>query len=119
MMQSLSVTLLALIISGCMGVGSHGSIEAYQYAVPKSKLQNVVYSVIIASPNIKQDTLRDYYNNDSVYLTIQISEPGISNNYTIRFYDWKQGVDSTEYSSISIAYAFNKNIKEVAWGMGV
>lgn len=109
MKQRIFIILSWILISSCIGAGTHGSIEAYQYPVKKSELQKVAHYIIVANSSIKQDTLNDYYNNDSVYITMQISESGISNSYTIRFYDWKQGADSAENSSISIAYAFNKN----------
>lgn len=93
--------------SSCLSAGTHGSIKAYQYNVPKYELEKVVHQVIIESSTIYQDSIKDYYNDDTNYVTIRIIEKSLPYKYVFHFYGGKEYWDTSKTSAISIAYAYN------------
>ena len=109
---------LMILLVGCMGAGTHGSIKSYQYHVPKSTLERAVKSVIAGSNIIRQDTAKDYYNDDTTYLTVHISYGTISNEYTFRYGGGKEYWDTSKQSSVFIAYAYNKKREGGSVGNG-
>ncbi len=107
-----------LLISGCMKGGTHGSIKCYQFSVPKSELEKAVKLVISITPTIKQDSIKEYYNDDTTYITIKVYEKEEVNEYIFRYGGGKQYWDSAKTSSIFIAYAHNKEGKGGSEGNG-
>jgi len=91
-----------------MGGGSHGSIECYQYQIPKCELEKAVRNVILTNPSIKLDSIVEYYNDDTTYVTIKVCEREENNEYIFRYGGDKQYWNSSRTSSIFIAYAHNK-----------
>lgn len=96
-----------ICISGCIGGGTHGYIKAYRYAVPKYELEKAVRQVIVNNPNVYQDTVKDYYNDDTGYVTVFIKEKG-TYEYTFRYYGGKEYWDTSRGSEIFIAYAWDE-----------
>jgi len=114
----------------CLTAGTHGSIKAYDFPVPKKILQKAVEKVIAESNDIRKDTTRNYiinitngksdtiinshYNDDQNYITIQIgnekSGSGIK-EYTFQYVGSKEEWDTSKNSSLSIAYAYDENGK--------
>lgn len=107
-----SIFLFAIVLMfylySCIGAGTHGSIKCYKYDVPKNVLETALRSVIAESNTIKQDTAKDFYNNDTTYVTLTISYENIANTYTLRYGGGAEYWDSSKVSSISISYAHNK-----------
>lgn len=99
---------LPIILNSCLSAGTHGSIGYYQYNVSKQILESAVRSVIKENSIVKQDTIKGYYNNDTTYITIYIIHANISNEYTFRYGGNNEYWDTSKVSSISIAYAYNK-----------
>jgi hypothetical protein len=98
---------LLIILDSCIGGGTHGSIEVYEYNVPKSTLEKAVREVITANSAIRQDSVKDYYNDDTTYLTISILQNGEPYRYTFRYGGGKEYWDTSKKSSIFIAYAYD------------
>jgi hypothetical protein len=110
-----------IILTGmfsCLGGGTHGSTKYYQYNVSKQILETAVQSVIKESNVLKQDSIKGDCNNDSTYVTMYITYGSVSNEYTFRYGGNKEYWDTSETSSISIAYAYNKNHKGGSEGNG-
>ncbi len=80
--------LIAIVqFSSCISAGTHGSIKAYQYNVSKKELEKAVQYVMDGNPLIINDTVKDYYNDDTNYLTLDIvSKDSAIYRYTIRYY---------------------------------
>jgi len=96
-------------MTSCMEAGTHSSIKYYQYNVSKQDLEKALQHVIISSNTIHQDRMKDYYNDDTTYVTINIAYGKIFNNYIFRYGGNKDYWDTSKKSSISIAYAHNKD----------
>ena len=91
-----------------MIAGTHGSIKGYKYFTSKYDLEKAVHQVISESQVVKQDTAKNYYNDDTNYITVFINEKGLLYNYTFRFYGDKEYWDSSKSSEIFIAYAYDE-----------
>lgn len=96
------------LLVGCIGAGTHGSIKHYEYNVSKYSLEKAVNYVIGQSNTIHQDSIKDYYNDDSTYVTIQIVYGDVDNKYTFRYGGDAEYWDTSKFASLSIAYAHNK-----------
>jgi hypothetical protein len=110
-MRGIANNLLFFFVSlilGCMGGGTHGSIECYQFNVPKRDLEKAVRQVISSSEVIKQDSIKEYYNDDTTYVTIKVYEENEINDYIFRFGGDSKYWNTSKMSSIFIAYAHNK-----------
>jgi hypothetical protein len=118
MKNPLFILLCVSLLIGCMGGGTHGSIECYQYQVPKSELEKAVKMVISTTSTIKQDSIKEYYNDDTTYVTIKVYEKEEINEYIFRYGGGKQYWDSSKTSSVFIAYAHNKEGKGGSSGNG-
>ena len=90
-----------------MGGGTHGSIKNYQYNVPKYTLENAVNKIIANNPNIRRDSVKNEFNDDTGYITMGIVYKGLPYTYTCRFYGGKQYWDTSKKSAVFIAYAYN------------
>lgn len=101
--------LLPFMMAGCLTGGTHESIKYYEYNVPKPILEKVVKQIIAGSGTIKQDTAYDYYNNDTTYVSVSIKYDDVDNNYIFQYGGDKEYWDTSKTSSISIAYAYNKD----------
>ncbi len=99
--------LIALFFSGCLGGGTHGSIKCYIYDTPKYALEKAVHNIISQNPNIHQDSIKEYYNDDTTYITMSILYEEQSYRYIYRFGGGKQDWDTAKVSSVFIAYAYN------------
>lgn len=103
-------SILIFLIFGCIGGGTHGAIKLYQFNTTKYELEGIVNNVFAENIDvIKRDSTKDYYNNDSTYITFHIKKNGIENEYTIRYYGNKQHWDTATVSAIGIAYAYTKD----------
>lgn len=105
------IKLILLAISmlyGCMKAGTHGSIKCYQFPIPKVQLEKAVRSVIRKVPNVVQDSVKEYYNNDSTYVKIKVFENEEVNEYIFHYYGDRKYWISSKTSAISISYAHNK-----------
>lgn len=137
-MKTSSVYLLLLIILAAFGLiysamssfgaGTHGSIVAYQFPVPKTTLQRSVEKVLASSPNIYNDTVPDhiidmtegrndtnfsnYYNDGEKYLTVDIKTEEDNVRYIFRYSGSEEDWDTSKTSAIAIAYAYDKNSHE-------
>lgn len=115
--------LLFFGLQGCfIGTGTHGSLQGYQYEIPKSKLEIVVNNVIENNPKIHRvtpeenffiegnDTIYDNgYNDGLEYLTINIqSDKGVC-TFIFRYYGSDYEWSSSKSSKFFICYAFDKN----------
>ena len=118
MKNLLFILLCVSLLIGCMGGGTHGSIECYQYQVSKSELEKAVKMVISTTSTIKQDSIKEYYNDDTTYVTIKVYEKEEINEYIFRYGGGKQYWDSSKTSSVFIAYAHNKEGKGGSSGNG-
>jgi hypothetical protein len=96
------------LLYGCMKAGTHGSIKCYQFPVPKNELEIAVRSVIQKVPDVLQDSVKEYYNNDSTYVKIKIFEKDEVNEYIFHYYGDRKYWMSSKNSAISISYAHNK-----------
>jgi hypothetical protein len=102
--------IIVLLFNGCIGAGTHGSIKAYNYAVSKYRLEKVVADVFANNPkSLRIDSLKDYYNNDSTYITFTLQSGEFVNRYTVRYCGGSEDWDTSTVSCISIAYAHNKD----------
>lgn len=103
-------SILIFSIFGCTGGGTHGTIKSYQFNSNKYELEKIVNDVFAENGNVlRKDTVKDYYNNDSIYITFHIFKGEIENEYIIRYYGKKEDWDSSKVSSIFIAYAYTKD----------
>ena len=122
--------ILLLLLTGCIGGGTHGSIKGYRYAVRKDILQKAIMDIIKHNPNIHRDTSLDYlgssplldsdtcyeyqernnyYNDIKHYVTITIFSGKDTNEYTFRYYGPDEQWKSENSSEIFICYAHDKN----------
>jgi hypothetical protein len=113
----LAFIYLSLLIS-CIGAGTHGSIKYYEFNTSKYNLEKAVQRVISENKTIEQDSVKDYYNDDTTYITIRILSGNNDDTYTFRYGGDKEYWDSSKVSSISIAYAHNKNNEGGSEGNG-
>ncbi len=102
------ILFILICISGCIGGGTHGYIKAYRYSVPKYKLEKAVDQVIAQNPNVYKDSVKDYYNDDTGYVTIFIKEKQ-TYSYVFRYYGRKEHWDTAMSSEFFIAYAYDEN----------
>lgn len=111
---------LIILFSECgMGGGTHGSIKAYQYTSTKYQLQFAVERTFKNNSEILQkDKYINYYNNDTNYITFQITKTGIQSTYIIKYGGSKEDWDTSKVSMLSVAYAYNKNGKGGSEGEG-
>ena len=106
-------------MTSCIGGGTHGSIKAYQYPISKYILDSTVQKVIASNPNIHLDTLKDYYNDEHTYVTMEIKQPDMTYQYTFRY-----GGDTTYWdtshnlSDLFICYAWDENANGGSEGRG-
>lgn len=106
--QLLFILLLGSAFNACIGAGTHGSIKAYKYFTSKYDLEKAIHQVINESKVVKQDSARDYYNDDTSYITISINENGLLYSYTFRYFGDKEYWDTSTSSEIFIAYAYDE-----------
>ena len=99
--------LVCTSLWGCIGGGTHGSIKGYRYNTTKQDLQKAIAQTIAYSQAIVQDSVKDYYNDDTNYVTLRIVENGEFYSYTFRYYGDKEYWDTSKTSEISIAYAYD------------
>lgn len=102
--------LLLVLFSffGCVEGGTHGSIKGYKYGkTSKETLEKVISEVIKDQPNIYQDSVKGYYNDDTNYVTIIIMYNELPYKYTFRYYGNSTYWDTAKNSKIFIAYAHN------------
>ncbi|MBC7411979.1 MAG: hypothetical protein H7331_05945 [Bacteroidia bacterium] len=111
-------TLLAIgfifMISSCaMEAGTHGTVKAYCYTINKYKLHDAVNTVIANSTAIQKDSVYDYYNDDTTYVTINCRVKEFKFRYVFRFSGDRLHWDTSKVSSISIAWinATQKKVK--------
>jgi hypothetical protein len=110
--------LLSVCLFSCMSSGTHGSIKCFNYTVTKIELETAVTKVISVSNSISQDSIKGYYNNDSIYVTIKVSESTDTNEYTFRYRGGNEYWDTSKVSCICIAYAHDKYGKGGSSGNG-
>lgn len=124
----------ALLLASCIGAGTHGSIEAYEYSVSKSKLEEAVEKVIKESSNIRRDTVANYmvditgkepdtiysdhYNDGKRYFTINIFTGSGENEFIFHFTGREEDWATDTISTISISYAFDENDRGGSEGNG-
>jgi hypothetical protein len=110
--------LMGFVFMQCTGIssGTHGSIKIYEYSVPKSVLEKAVWKIIKTNSNIKRDTIDQndgikygYYNDSINYISFVITKGDLVNDYTFRYSGDSIYYDTSKVSSISIAYAWDKN----------
>jgi hypothetical protein len=118
MKKLLFIFLSPYFFIGCMGGGTHGSIECYQYQVSKSELERAVKKVILTTKTIKQDSVKDYYNDDTTYVKIIVIENNEMSEYIFHYYGDREYWVSSKISSLSISYAHNKDGKGGSSGNG-
>ena len=83
---------MTILLSGCLGAGTHGSLKGYKYQTIKENLEKAVMTTINSNKRIeresqrdpgnfkyvftdstgKKDSVFDNYYNDGEYLTIKI-----------------------------------------------
>ena len=98
--------LPCLLLTSCLGGGTHSSIKAYQYQISKYSLDSAVQKVLKINPNINQDTTKDYYNDLHTYVTIEIGQPDGKYEYTFRYGDDSTYWDTSHnLSDLFICYA--------------
>lgn len=105
MKHFLLALLLGLGLMGCMGGGTHGSIKCYIYPTSKKELEKAVHHVILENSLIIQDTVKDYYNDDTNYISMSILIDGLPYTYTLKFGGSSQYWDTSKQASVFIAYA--------------
>lgn len=110
----LGIISFVAIELGCVTGGTHGSIKAYSFPVPKSLLQSTVSEIINGQPDLRiapiTDTLNSrYYNDGERYVTLEIGDSVHFNRYIFQFSGDKEDWDTSKSSEISIAYAYDKN----------
>lgn len=118
-LKTIFIFSLSSLLISCIGGGTHGSIKAYQYSVSKYTLDSNVQKVLASSPNIQVDTLKDYYNDEHTYVTMEIKQPDMTYRYTFRY-----GGDTTYWntshnlSDLFICYAWDENANGGSEGHG-
>ena len=93
--------------------GTHGSIKAYQYPVPKYLLDTAIKQIISSNKNIIRSTTKayddstknDYYNDGKRYVSITIKNDISTIDYTLQFTGEDDFWDTSKISFLSIAYA--------------
>jgi hypothetical protein len=98
---------------GCLTAGTHGSLKAFEFSVPKNVLQAKVEEVIQQNPRIVvapiTDTFNSRYYNDGIrYTTINIANAKDTLKYTFQYVDTDAYWDTSKTSEIFIAYAFDQ-----------
>jgi len=119
-MTRVYILIIATIAcGGCLyEAGTHGYIKRYRYGTSKYTLEMVVRNVISMNPNIHQDSVKGYYNDDTGYITMDIVEKEHTYTYTFHFYGGKEYWDTSRTSAISIAYAHNEKREGGSTGSG-
>jgi hypothetical protein len=75
----------------------------------KTELEKTIHQIILENISIRQDSVKDYYNDDTNYVTLTITYKLIPYAYTFRYYGDKEYWDSSKISEIFIAYAHDEN----------
>lgn len=109
--------LVLIAFYSCLTAGTHGSIKAFQFSVPKYTLDKAVEKVISTNKNIQRDTTKayddstkyGYYNDGSNYMTIRITKDQLTNKYIFKYAGDKEYWDTSKISSLFIAYAYDKD----------
>lgn len=96
-----------LLFGGCIEAGTHGSIRGYSYTISKSELEKKIHFILKSSTNIWQDSAKDYYNDDSTYIRMNINYDNHIFSYIFSFYGDRTYWDTSTKSQIFIAYASN------------
>lgn len=118
MKKYLCLLLLLFGLIGCIGGGTHGYIKSYRYDTSKDVLEKAVHQIIANNPATHQDTVKDYYNNDTTYVTMVVIDKGLHYTYTFRYYGSKEYWDTSKTSEIFIAYAYDQKRKGGSSGNG-
>jgi hypothetical protein len=105
-MRILVSLFITLILSSC--AGTHGYIKSYRYPVSKYRLEQAVKKVITASDLVTQGREKNYYNDDTNYVSITITHGKGQYTYTFRYYGDRPYWDESTTSSIFIAYAYDE-----------
>lgn len=112
------ILVIGSVFMSCTSMigGTHGSIKAYEYSVPKYVLDKAVWKVIGTNSNIKRDTINQndgikygYYNDSINYISFVITKGDLANDYTLRYTGDSIYYDTSKVSAISLAYAWDKN----------
>lgn len=114
----LILLFLLCIFWGCIGGGTHGYIKAYDYTTSKYELEKAVQQVISESTVVYQDSIKDYYNDDTSYIRISIIEYDLTYTYIFRFYGGKDYWKASKTSEIFIAYAHDEKFHGGSSGNG-
>lgn len=96
------------LLQSCIGGGTHGYIKSYRYDIPKCDLEKAVRQVILINPDIQQDSVKGYYNDDASYVSVSIANNGLRYTYVFRYYGGKEYWDTSKTSAIFIAYSYDE-----------
>jgi hypothetical protein len=118
MKKILTSIFIIVILNSCIGGGTHGCIKRYQYNVSKYVLAKAVHQVFLENKNLVQDSVQDYYNDDTNYVSMSIIEEGLPYTYTFRYYEGKEYWDTSRTSELFIAYAHDEKGKGGSSGDG-
>ncbi|RYZ00006.1 MAG: hypothetical protein EOO11_03100 [Chitinophagaceae bacterium] len=130
----IGLLVLLFFLSGCLGAGTHGSIQDWEFPVTKIRLAQVVDSIIDTNPAIRRDTVRNhwidqtggrqdtvennYYNDRTTYQTIYIRSGSGDYCYVFRFGGGKVYWDTARAATLFIAYAYDGQGKGGSEGNG-
>ena len=124
--------LVLIVLSSCMGAGTHGSLENYQFGITKDSLQVVIDQVISSDSNIYRDTIPtlaglnekgdlvwDYSYRDRIeYETIYIETDDDKVEFVFRYYGDSEYWNKSPSSEIFICWAYDKNGNGGSEGQG-
>ncbi len=118
------IVLAAMLLGGfcgCIEGGTHGAIKRFGFNVSKFALQKSVDKVIRTNHNLIRDSIKDYYNDSTSYVTLSIVHGFDSFKYVFRYYGDSNYWDTSKESELFIAYAydnFNRGGSEGNGGVG-
>ena len=104
------VSVIAFFIFGIFAIApsGHGSIKGYVYNVDDTTLQRAIWRVIRNDSNIICSIHKEYYNDSTNYITIDIKKAsGGTYNYIFRYYGDDKYRKVTGSSEIFICYVYN------------
>ena len=120
-MKKAKVVLFGIVLmsfGACIGGGTHGCIKRYQYNTSKYILEKAVHQALLNNNIVIQDSVKDYYNDDTNYVSMKIGKKGLQYAYTFRYYGGKEYWDTSKISEIFIAYAYDENMNGGSAGNG-
>ena len=121
-----TILVLVVLLTGCIGAGTHGSLKSYEFGVNKDSLSTSIVEIINSNPNIhvdtvgrmiiaptdasgKLDTIYDHgYNDGERYVRIKVRTDRGWCDFTFCYSGTEAEWGSLPRSKFFICFAFNE-----------